>query len=128
MILIIKPKIEFYFKCKANFFSSNGVCFQNMTKASNSNQISMSKCCCEQGFSSNQIKFQPGCDMNSCPNGSSCIQNRCLFSIKICSGFVKKNLDRLLKNLKYSWQSVAVNIGHIKIVYVEHTELISDTQ
>ena len=54
-----------------------------------------------------------------------------VFNVSICGSFIKKNYDRILENLRLSWQSEATNGGlgnsnRVNILYINQTELIPD--
>ena len=54
-----------------------------------------------------------------------------VFNVSICGTFINRNLDRILLNLKLSWQSDAINGGlgssnNLTIVYLNQTELVTD--
>lgn len=55
-----------------------------------------------------------------------------VFNVSICGTFIRKNLNRILENLRLSWQSDAINGGlgsnnTIQIVYINQTEVVPDS-
>ena len=123
----INPSIDI--ECPMIYDSSS----KSNTPCLNGGSCHANGCCCPPGFTGNRCENAiHECYSPFCPNVSSLQSiSPIIFNIEICIGFTKRNFDRILENLRISWQLEAYNSGmgkhnKMKIEYVDFLQILSD--